>query len=48
MRWRLITAAALICAASAAIAFWVLHAPLSGHWLQVHTSTIKPTGPGPR
>ena len=45
MRWRLITAAALICAASAAIALWVLHAPLFGHWLQVHTGTVNESGP---
>ena len=45
MRWRLITAAALICAASAAIALWVLHAPLFGHWLQVHTGTVNEPGP---
>jgi hypothetical protein len=45
MRWRLITAAALICAASVAIALWVLHAPLFGHWLQVHTGTVNEPGP---
>ena len=45
MRWRLITAAAPICAASAAIALWVLHAPLFGHWLQVHTGTVNEPGP---
>jgi len=45
MRWRLITAAALICAASAAIALWVLHAPPFGHWLQLHTGTINEPGP---
>ena len=45
MRWRLITAAALICTASAAIALWVLHAPIFGHWLQVHTGTVNEPGP---
>jgi len=45
MRWRLITAAALICASSAATALWVLHAPLFGHWLQVHTGTVNEPGP---
>jgi len=45
MRWRLITAAALICASSAAIALWVLHAPIFGHWLQVHTGTVNEPGP---
>ena len=45
MRWRLITAAALICAASAAIVLWVLDAPLFGHWLQVHTGIINESGP---
>jgi hypothetical protein len=44
MRWRLIIAAALACAASAAIAFWV-GAPQFGHWLQVHTGTIDEPGP---
>src|SRR5690348_18359155 len=45
MRWRPIIVAALVCAASAAIAFWVLHPPLSGHWLQVHTGTVNEPGP---
>jgi len=45
MRWRLITAAALICASSAATALWVLHAPIFGHWLQVHTGTVNEPGP---
>lgn len=44
MRWRMITTAALICAASA-IALWVLHAPLFGHWLQVRTGTVNEPGP---
>ena len=45
MRWRLIIAVALACAASAAIALWVLHAPLFGHWLQVRTGTVNEPGP---
>jgi hypothetical protein len=45
MRWRLITAAALTCAAAAAIALGVLHAPLFSHWLQVHTGTVNEPGP---
>jgi hypothetical protein len=45
MRWRLIIAAALACAAAAAIALWVLDAPLFGHWLQVHTGTVNESGP---
>ena len=45
MRWRLIIAAALACAAAAAIALWVLDAPLFGHWLQVHTGTVNEPGP---
>ena len=45
MRWRLVITAALICAAVAAIALWVLQAPLFGHWLQVHTGTVNEPGP---
>ena len=45
MRWRLIAVAALLCAASVAIAFWALYAPQFGHWLQVHTGTINESGP---
>ncbi|HYV78590.1 MAG TPA: hypothetical protein VE979_10720 [Streptosporangiaceae bacterium] len=45
MRWRPIIVAALVCAASAAIALWVLHAPLFGHWLQVRTGTVNEPGP---
>ena len=44
-RWRLIIAVALTCAAAAAIAPWVLNAPLFGHWLEVHTGTINEPGP---
>ena len=44
-RWRPIIVAAVVCAASAAIALWVLHPPLSGHWLQVHTGTVNEPGP---
>src|SRR5260370_15978222 len=45
MRGRRIAAAALRGAASAEIDVWVLHAPLFGHWLQVHTGTINEPGP---
>jgi hypothetical protein len=45
MRWRLIITVALICAASAAIALWVLNAPLISHWLGVHTGTVNESGP---
>src|SRR6201987_2605319 len=45
MRWRLIIAVALACAASAAIALWVLDASQFGHWLQVHTGTVNEPGP---
>ena len=45
MRWRLIIAVGLACAASVAIVFWVLDAPEFGHWLQVHTGTINEPGP---
>jgi hypothetical protein len=45
MRWRLIAVAALLCAASVAIALWALYAPQFGHWLQVHTGTINESGP---
>jgi len=45
VRWRLIIAVALICAAAAAIAMGVLNASLFGHWLQVHTGTINESGP---
>ena len=45
MRWRVITAVALVCAASAAIAVGALHAPLFGHWLAVHTGTVNEPGP---
>ena len=44
MRRRLITVVALICAASAAIALWILD-PQFGHWLQVHTGTVNEPGP---
>ena len=43
MRWRLITVVALVCAAAAAIALWVLD-PQFGHWLQVHTGTVNEPG----
>lgn len=45
MRSRLIIAVALACAASAAIALWVLDASQFGHWLQVHTGTVNESGP---
>ena len=45
MRWRLVITATLICAAAAAIALWVLRAPLFAHWLQVHTGTVNEPGP---
>jgi hypothetical protein len=45
MKWRLIIAAGLICAASAVIVLWVTNAPQAGHWLQVHTGTINEAGP---
>ena len=45
MRWRLIIAVALTCAAGAAIALWVLNAPLISHWLGVHTGTVNESGP---
>ena len=44
MGWRLIATVALICAALAAIVFWVLD-PQLGHWLQVHTGVIDESGP---
>ena len=43
MRWPLIAVAALVCAASAAIALWVFD-PQFGHWLQVHTGTVNEPG----
>ena len=43
MRWPLIAVAALVCAAAAAIALWVLD-PQFGHWLQVHTGTVNEPG----
>jgi hypothetical protein len=45
MKWRLIIVVALACAASAAIALWVLDASQFGHWLQVHTGTVNEPGP---
>jgi len=45
MRWRLIITVALVCAASAAIALWVLHAPQIGHWFQVRTGIVNESGP---
>ena len=45
MRWRLIIAVGLACAASAAIALWVLNASQFGHWLGVHTGTFNESGP---
>jgi len=45
MRWRPIIVAALVCAAAAAIALWVLHPPLFGHWLEVRTGTVNEPGP---
>ena len=44
MKWRLILAVGLACAASAAIVLWVLNASQFGHWLQVHTGTINESG----
>src|SRR5262249_61433521 len=43
MRWPLIALAAVVCAASAAIALWVFD-PQFGHWLQVHTGTVNEPG----
>ncbi len=43
MKWPLIAVAALVCAASAAIALWVFD-PQFGHWLQVHTGTVNESG----
>ena len=45
MRWRVIIAVGLACAASAAIAVWVLDASQFGHWFQVHTGIINESGP---
>ena len=45
MKWRLILAVGLACAASAAIVLWVLNASQFGHWLQLHTGTINESGP---
>jgi len=45
MKWPLVIAAAVVCAAAAAIALWVTDAPLLGHWLQIHTGTINESGP---
>ena len=45
MKWRLILAVGLACAASAAIALWVLNASQFGHWLGVHTGTFNESGP---
>lgn len=45
MRWRLTTVVAVICAASVAIALWLLNAPQMGHWLQLHTGIINEPGP---
>jgi hypothetical protein len=42
MKWRLITAVALVCAA---IALLLLNGPHLGHWLQVHTGVINESGP---
>ena len=42
MKWRLITAVALVCAA---IALLLLNGPHFGHWLQVHTGVINEPGP---
>ena len=45
MKWRPILIAALICAAVAVIALWVIHSRQVGYWLQVHTGTINESGP---
>jgi hypothetical protein len=42
--WRPIVIVGLIGAAIAGIGFWVIHAPLVGHWLQVHTGTVNEPG----
>jgi hypothetical protein len=45
VKWRPIIAAALTCAAVAAIILWVVHSRQIGSWLQVHTGTINEPGP---
>jgi hypothetical protein len=45
VKWRPIITVGLVCAAVAGVVLWVSHAPLVGHWLQVHTGTINETGP---
>src|SRR5215472_4085572 len=45
VKWRPILIAALICAALAVIALWVIHSRQVGHWLQMHTGIINEPGP---
>src|SRR5215470_17296390 len=45
VKWRPILIAALICAALAVIALWVIHSRQVGYWLQMHTGIINEPGP---
>ena len=45
MKWRPILIAALICAALAVIALWVIHSRQVGYWLQMHTGIVNEPGP---
>ena len=44
MKWRPVLIAALICAAVAVIALWVIHSRQVGYWFQVHTGINNESG----
>ena len=45
MKWRSLMVGNLVCVALAGVVLCVLHARVTGHWLQVHTGTVNEPGP---